>query len=315
MKSPLLWLAALTVLALGLPRVATAQETVYRFVIDFDVTCHAAPDLASKSGRTVAIAGNLSVGRVVETGGTTWYSLSRDPSCWLHGPSTIASSGTDVLPSWLAMVDYQLRRQSVTWEQYVELENLLANPARRNRFGHQRLAASGLLRFKMLELLEQALAHAQRTAENIDADPFKRAWLIAHDASVFYYEPGGVWLVPGTTYWEIYEQNKGAAWAEEVAWVASQHHPATDACETDCVLDSQLIEGPLQYWKRYPNGPHIAEALRNAADRAKVAGSCSGLETTRELVDQIRTSLAKVTHSEKRQVLKFLKELERPCSR
>jgi len=212
------------------------------------------------------------------------------------------------------MVDHQLRRKKLTFEQFVELDNLVADPNRRNIAGHQQLHTSGLLRFRMLQLLEQVLGPAQRNFGELEADPLRKAWLIAHDAQVSYYGPAGVWLVPGTAYWDIYEQNKNAKWAEEVAWIASQHGPSTDACETDCLLGSQLMGGPQQYWQRFPNGPHIAEALRYAADRARLAGTCSEFDTTRDLVEEIRTSLAKVTHPEKLQVLKSLDQLKRPCA-
>jgi hypothetical protein len=267
----------------------------------------------------VGIAADVIVSRVTQSGGTSWYFLpggvtSQKPSCWLYGPSTTESNVTDMLPSWLAMLDYQLGRQKVTFEQFIELDNLLSDPSRRNLFGHQRLATSGLLHFKMLQLLERALAEAQRTAEYLDADPFRKAWLIAHEPSVNYFDPAGMWIVPGKPYWDIYEQNKDATWAEEIAWVASQHSPATDACEIDCVLHSHIIEGSVQYWRRFPNGPHIAEALHQAAGRAKSAG-CTESEVTRGLVEQIRTSLAEVTHPEKLEILKYLSEIERPCPR
>jgi hypothetical protein len=314
-------------------RLAEAQQRNSRFVIDFGVTCHDSPDLSSRTGHAVPILGGHLVGRKAETDGTSWYFFANEvstqnPSCWVYGPSTIETNPNDSLPSWLAMLDHQLGRTDVRFDQYVQLDNLLSDPDRRQIYGDQNLAGSGLLRFKMLQLLELAISGREGDGIVVDADPLKKAWMLAHLALVDYFSPGGQWTVRAKPYWDLFERNRLAPWAEEVAWVASQHQRGTDDCDLDCVFRAQIIEGTLKYWSRFPRGAYIAEALKAPLDLMKYAANavCSvrrsggpvqpeDMPVSYSVAEEIRTSLVKVTHTGRLELLKYLDETEGNCSK
>ncbi len=99
--------------------------------------------------------------------------------------------------------------------------------------------------------------------------------------------------------------------------------PHGDECDSNCVLQ-QLVDRPLQYWTRYPAGPHIADALSRGADRARVAADGACDHTSREIAEQtavprerlveIRGSLSKVANAGKQPILKSLDQIERKCT-
>jgi hypothetical protein len=189
--------------------------------------------------------------------------------------------------------------------QYVQLDNLLSE-------------TSGQLDFKLLQLLDQVLSGREGSTEAIDADPLKQAWVRSHSSLVSYFDPSGHWSVLTKPYWDVYERSKGEVWAEELAWIASQRGPETDECYSDCVLSVKIIQGPLQYWSRFPAGAHIVEAIQQGAEFAKYAASMACYEQDASpvppgFVEQIRSSLVKVVNPGKQDILKSLDEAERAC--
>jgi hypothetical protein len=289
-------------------------------VIDFGVVCHATPERTTTTDRVLDIAQEYYVERSVIADGLTWYRLADFDPCWIDGASTTESS--DVQSRWLTLLDYQNRRSSVPFEQYVHLANLVADP---RRVGRDELTTSGLVQFELLRLLERAIVGGQGRRESISADPLKLAWMFAHMEVVGYNEFGGVWYVRAAPYWALWDRNRVESWAEELAWVASQHRAPSDECESDCAL-GHIIQGPQQYWTRYPDGSHIVTALQQASERSRYAAemACFYRDPTdpqavaspvsSELVDQIRVSLAKVEAAGKLAILKNLDEAEQRCA-
>jgi hypothetical protein len=221
------------------------------------------------------------------------------------------------------MLDHHLARTDVQFEQYVELDNLLTDPDRQHISGDEKLATSGLLQFKMLQLLDRILSGPQGDVTIVGADPLKKAWMLAHSTKVAYFEPSGTWSVRAQPYWKVFERNKNASWAEDVAWVASQHVRGTDECYSACILAIHIIEGPLQYWRRFPTGARVADAIQQATKSAEYVAALACYDNVRlgqspvphQLVQQVRTSLAKVMHRGKRDILKYLDEAERKCAK
>jgi len=74
---------------------------------------------------------------------------------------------------------------------------------------------------------------------------------------------------------------------------------------------------PAEYWKRLPGGQHIREVLAVGAEFAELASdACSDADSRISVkrVDEIRTSLVKVTAAEKSKVLGYLDEAWRKCA-
>ena len=88
-----------------------------------------------------------------------------------------------------------------------------------------------------------------------------------------------------------------------------------DECDTTCILGGYNFERVLQYWARFPSGPHIAEALVKASKNLQqvVPKNCD--KDDLNLLADIRESLSNVTHPSKREILKSLADIERACAR
>ena len=69
----------------------------------------------------------------------------------------------------------------------------------------------------------RTLGHAQATR----GDPLRMAWVLGHSA-VRYFEPGGLYHVPGERFWQLYEQHAASTDAELIAWTAAEALVFTD---------------------------------------------------------------------------------------
>lgn len=175
-------------------------------------------------------------------------------------------------------------------------------------------------------MLDKAAGAAGRVdlIDLMTASPLQFAWL---SDRLEYFEPGAEWYVPAQRYWDLFDANPNAPWAEEAAWTAEQALIPGDECYSDCIL-GLIAKVPMQYWKRLPAGAHIREALARGAELAKAAsdGACYDLDPAHPgrvsaspvpsgIVAEIRASLANIANPEKRDILKFLDDAERKCAR
>jgi hypothetical protein len=321
-------------MCLGVAWAADAQSVQTRVVVDTGVVCRVEPDQKSRPAQPLPVGTVIGVTRQRRVQGTSWYFDSwristRAPSCWVHGPSTMAPVPDDPEPVLLAVLDRLLRRSDLRFEAYVEAENLLTSDGflspdgRRNYAGT--FAASGLLQFRRLQLLDRALALSAAQKQAVDRDPLKTAWMTSHQDLVAFFEPAGRWHVRPQAYWSLLERNADALWADDLAWTAAGHTSGVDECYSDCALQL-IVDGPLQYWIRFPHGAHIVEALRRATELASgvAAMACSDRDPAHPerktespvphaVVEQISSSLADVTPGNTRDILRSLAEAERKC--
>jgi hypothetical protein len=131
------------------------------------------------------------------------------------------------------------------------------------------------------------------------------------------------WYPRSAPYWQLYERFKQETWADELAWAASQRTRPTDECYSHCVLQVHLIDGPLQYWVRRPQGTRVNQALARAVDLAAYAASMACYDrrapsqsqspVPADLLRRIRASLSDVTASGKQQLLSHLADAEKRC--
>jgi len=294
-----------------------------RFVVDTNVACHVDPNLASATADRVPLGSMMHVTRTVQIDGTGWYFdgwrvTSSRPVCWVYGPNTFVWDGKDPKALALEILNHALARKGAKLNDYVEAENFLLATVPGWRLPPGGIQISGLLGFRYLQVLDRALASADRNV-GMGGNPLQEAWIEGHGGLVEYFEPGALWHVPASRYWTLLEANKDAVWVEELAWVAASLPIYGDECYSECLLDS-VLAGPAQYWKRFPSGLHITEALGLAAPQIQqaAAGACQpGFEEDslvhRQVVTDVRGSLSSVTSSGKGQVLKFLDDIERKC--
>jgi hypothetical protein len=186
--------------------------------------------------------------------------------------------------------------------------NVFENPTTRGTYdGKSLIESSDRLRFTAIRLVEGA---ANRL-EIFHLTPLQEAWVIAHRDLISRQEPDASWRIRPVAYWQLFERNQGAEWADELAWVAAQLVPVTDECGADCHLFI-IQEGPQQYWTRIPSGRYLRDALARANLMAVDAITAASYEApTRVPIDKLRASLANVDPQSKAELLQTLARLER----
>jgi len=287
-----------------------------RLVVVSGVTCHSLPDPASPIAQRYHIGDVVGASKSAKgPGGRTWYFdswrvMGISPTCWLPANVTVPFDRQHPEPGFAGVVQYVLARDTASFETLVDAENFLLEP---NYYGggagESPLATSGLLQFRRLQLIERAASRVD--AHSLEDAPVKRAWVIAHRDFLYFFEPDAMWFVANERYWKLYDANRAAPWAEELAAYASQRVPPSDECGSDCFL-SMITEGPQQYWTRLPGGPSIRKALSLALELADHAIEAIDEEApTHASIDTVRSSLAQVASPEKQALLDRLARLDR----
>jgi hypothetical protein len=203
----------------------------------------------------------------------------------------------------------------VTFEELVAAENYLITSDARWKTEAGRAQIPGQLQFRWLQMISRALGtdgFHSRVSE-----PLVESWILSHGELIEEFNPSEQRYVPTEYFWKICDSSPAAAWAEELAWyVANLPVLQDDDCETTCVLCTYIGNRVLQYWTRFPSGPHIAAALAIARDslRGLDASTCYKDEDL-WLVADIRDSLSKVTHPSKAETLESLGAFERICAK
>jgi len=230
------------------------------------------------------------------------------------------------------MFDRLLERNDVRLEDLVEADNLVRvdwfpRPDARAAAYQEIFATSGPLQFRWLKLLDRALRQGDADRDAVNSNPLKRAWIWSLRDVVVYHEPSAGWYVRPDVYWQLFESYKAAPWAEELAWVASEHVNLGDECHLECAL-RLIVDGPLQYWTRFPSGEHVGEAIARATALTSAARDtdCDDVTSTwreravtaavlRTLIDRIRNSLLSVQLAAARDIVTFLDDVAGRCLR
>ena len=307
--------ALISALALsGGLRVNQATDSL-RLIVATGTVCHSLPDPGSP------IAGRYHFGDVIGAskstkglGGALWYFdswrvMGISPTCWVRANETVPFDRDHPDAGFAAVVDRVLARDSASFETLVEAENYLIEPNHYANVGATPLASSGLLQFKRLLLIERAAKLVD--AHAVEESPLRRAWVLAHSDYLYFFEPDAMWFIANTKFWALFDANRAAPWAEQLAAFAAQRVPPSDECGADCFL-WKISEGPQQYWTRLPNGRSIEKALTLAIQLADYAIQAIDEEApTRRAIDGVRASLAHVDASGKQALLDRLARLDR----
>lgn len=218
----------------------------------------------------------------------------------------------------LAAADHILARiDPVPFEDYVAVENLLLRIMNPPHSGQSVLASSPLLQFRRLQIITRAIATPEAGGREVAKEPFRAAWFLSHGDLVWYFSPDARWYMPVEVYWELFENNRSALWAEELAWAAAQMWLPSDECYAGCILDGIRLTF-MPYWTHYPEGAYVRGALTRAAQRAAYGAQVGCVEgpseDTRALAVRIEGSLPKLADSSKDQLRQHLADIERDCS-
>jgi hypothetical protein len=316
--------AALIVLllsVLGLHETAVAQQAGVRMVIATYVACRAAPDVTSPVAVQYQL-GDVFLSRehTTTTSGVWYLDTSRvpgspSPGCWIHGDLT--TEWLDREQALLAAVNRMLdRTDTVPFEDFVAMDNLLQQTRPGAHASSSVLASSPLLQLRRIQVLERATRAPGTSGREVRRDPLKTAWFLANQDILRFHEPAGSWVVTAEVFWQLHDQHSTAPIAEDMAWNAAQGSVPGDECDAVCVLD-RLNRTYARYWAAYPRGQWVSDAIAEAQRQVEYGAEVgcfggSGEEAVR-LAQLIRLTLRDVTVEGKQPILDSVAEIERRC--
>ena len=282
-----------------------------RVIVETGVTCDILPTVKM----TIPLGMPIRGASEVKEGGDTFYSgypaMAPNSRCRVFGPSTAVWRKATPDSLLLAILDHALARKDATFEDLIAAENYLINSDARWKTQEARDQISGQLQFRWLQLISRAVG-----LEGFHEDqPLVESWILSHGELLDRFQPSGEWSVPTHYFWRVYESNKTAPWAEELAWFVANLPVQHDECETTCILAGYISDRILQYWVRFPSGPHIGEALVEASKYLQQVDPTICNKDDLKLLAAIRDSLSKVTHPSKREILKSIGDIERACTK
>ena len=291
------------ILALACAGAAFAQDgQPQRVIVDPRAECHADAGADSPAGQRVTVGSVFYAAAVRSEGPMMWYLFGTDPVCWVEGRFTRISLG-DAAANWTGILEYMNGRKDASLAEFIAVDEELA----RARVDNPRVE------FRHLQMIQAALRSFDVMLENSYSDA-QAAWLRGHGE---YYDADGLYVLPASAFWKLYDANTGLPWAEEIAWAAASVEPYADDCAAECEIGI-IASKDVPYWTRLPSGPHVEALLREAAEVAEYAaeGVCTdlgGLPAKAESVERVRRSLDGVRSPLKLNVLRYLGAAEGKC--
>ena len=282
-----------------------------RVVVETGVTCEILPG----NKITIPVGMPIRAAKEIKQGGETFYSgyptMAPNSLCRVSGSSTVVWHKGEIENLLLAILDHVLVRQDATFEDLVNVENYLITTDVRWQTQTGRDQISGKLHFRWLQLISRAVGLPGFNEDQ----PLVESWILSHKDLLDRFQPSGEWSVPAFHFWHVYESNSTAPWAEELAWFVANLPVQHDECETTCILGGYIRDRVLQYWTRFPSGPHISAALSEAGMNLRQVNTaiCDGDDL--KLLADIRESLSRVTHPSKQEILKSLADIEHACAK
>lgn len=314
----------LLVLLMLTARDGRAQTFDLRMVIGMDVTCRSEPN------RTSAAAAAPRLGEIfrvlqsdVGDNQEIWHLREGGlRGCWVLGSLTTPVAGYDSPDTaLLALADHALNPATkATFEHLVAVDNVLIERRLRRGFYRAPTTVPAVLELRHLQIV-QAAARAAGDSWGLRKQPLRLAWVLGHADLVVHFESGASYYVPVGRFWELFERHRNTAEAEQIAWVAANTRVYGDECYTDCVL-SIVIQTYMPYWRAFPTGPHVAEAVDAAIRRADYATQfCAGVAEGSltlgpglpQIIAELRSSLDAVTTARRSELLARLARIEQEC--
>jgi hypothetical protein len=173
-----------------------AAPPLSRMVITTDAVCRVAPDASAAVDYSYMLGDIVHATKEALAAGARWYFdiwhiKGEAPSCWIDGALTAEFSPSNPEPALMAVVDHVLQHpDKARFEDYIAVENLLSGPAY-----SPVVISSGLLQFRKLSLINQAISRDDASGELLGRDPLKKAWVTSHGNLVIYYGPDGRWYI------------------------------------------------------------------------------------------------------------------------
>ena len=306
-------LAVLVMAGTGSSDVAAQGVGQFRMIVRSGVTCHTIAHPEAPVVNRYRTGDVIMVGR--DTAGDRgtwlfdrWRVKGIAPTCWVRADLTVPSEARASVDALVRVADHVLARtDKVSFEELVEVINLIDAPVFDSPPLTQR-TGGGLLSFRRLQLVERASDHLDRWM--IADKPLHRAWVIAQDSVLVFFDPHAKWYVPSRLYWDLSEKYKTERWADAAAWQAAKSVPGVEECYASCFLE--LIAGsPQRYWTAFPQGDSVSAALDLALKLGRNALQQTAQDPpTRAQLNAMRASLVPVNSPRKAELLQLIQRLE-----
>jgi hypothetical protein len=280
-------------------------------VVETGVTCEVLPGVKIPIPLGMPIRAATEIKESGEAFFSGYPAMAPNSRCRVSGQATAVWRTAEPDSLLLAILDHALAKKDANFEDQVAAENYLINTDVRWKTQAGRDQLSGQLQFRWLQLISRAIG-----LEGFNEDkPLVESWILSHGELLDRFQPSGEWSVPPRHFWHVYESNKTAPWAEELAWFVANLPVPHDECETTCILAGYIRDRILDYWTRFPSGPHIGAALAQASSELREVDPAICDKDDLKLLAGIRDSLSQVTHPSKQEILKTLADIERACTR
>ena len=241
-----------------------------------------------------------------------WYSfkLQNGETGWVFGGLLLDYSSQRHNQLVQQIIEARLKVEDPAFSDVAEIYNLAAAEVSKSKDVNTRA------QFELLKLL--ALARwATTVPDNWRDKSSYRDWHKAHDAEVIPNEFGGGYNLRTELLWQLERKYPMLPIADRIAWEAAEN-PRPSDCEGDEVCYFYLYDGAIKYLSLHPGGTHAVEAIKgltealtdeviqraNSKDPDKYA--VEERVELRKMFASLRLALAKVSASEKAQLLRKL---------
>jgi hypothetical protein len=139
--------------------VGILQAQNERIIIASGAVCRSEPNDSATKVHAYELGDVAAISKESKIDGTVWYFNPREvsgksPTCWINGALTAEYSESNPEPAELALADHLLQHPNdARLKDYVQIDNEFSDPSFAST-----LNSSGILQFRKLELLAQALS-------------------------------------------------------------------------------------------------------------------------------------------------------------
>lgn len=245
-----------------------------------------------------------------------WYrvNLPSGETGWLFGGLLLDYTSRDRTQVVRQIIEARLKAENTDFADRQEIYSLAASSISQVKDVNTRAE------FELLKLL--ALANWAMTVPNDqnDKSPY-REWHKAHAAEIVNNEFAGGYNIRTDLFWDLEAKYRALPIAERIAWAAVEN-PVPSDCEGDEVCHFFGFAGGIKYLSLHPNGAHASQAVKyfnelltnDVIETANGSGgdqySVEERKDLKKLIASLRLALAKVTTSEKAELLKKLERIK-----
>ncbi len=237
-----------------------------------------------------------------------WYhvTLPDGQKGWVFGSLTLPFENERRAEIYQKISKARLARERLSFSDQVDFFHFLERTI--EEVTDPEIAAE--LKLARLLILQRSLREQHNHPQNFEG------WIKEQQASIYYNEVGGEWLVSPDLFWKLQEEYRVLLIADDIAWEAA-NNPLGGECEgyLPCHL-SRANQTLGRYVELYPQGKFVSKALEAIAEYLQYFTTSKNFDYDRSdyliiqhEIDQLRTAVGKTSAANKDNVLKQLEQI------